>query len=450
VYTIVVRSKRDRDALRAVIGTYYKGWDIRVETLKGVRSPDKARERLTGIIRGDSFTIVLLGREDRNMAKGLEPFLPPTCSVHVLPKARVRNARPLTIHRELEKGRAKIRLAASWDSANKAYVLSWRSGMRLEGYSYSPAYDDFFIIGTAFKDTMDKLLGKDVGHNTLVLRKMGGEHVIYSGEKICATLHIPDHGCRPRGYARDVDAINVNLDKLLHVNSGVLRAFETVSKHFLMRFRDKVDVVAVPWSGGKDSTLALLLALDVFGHKRVVAVYVDTGVDFPQNKEYVENLAKKLTVKLEEVKAPVREGLMLEGLPLPTHKNRWCTARKIDALKSKLRELTDRVLVVVGDRDSESEARSRRPPVREEEGRIVVAPLKQWSSAHVQLFLLSRGIPLNSLYELGFYRLGCYICPALRSWEVYIMAQRDEILRALSLDPLFKVFMKSRGCAGFI
>lgn len=450
MYTIVVRSKRDRDALRAVTDTYYRGWSIRVETLKGVRSLDKAKERLMEIIREDSFTVVLLGREDRSMAKALERFLPPTCSVHVVPRARVRNARPLTIRKELEKGRAKIRLAAGWDPVDKAYVLSWHSGARLEGYSYSPAYDNFFIIGTSFKDIMDKLLNKEIGRNTLVLRKMGGEHVIYSGEKICATLHIPDHGCRPRGYVREVDAINVSLDKLLQVNNDVLRAFETVSKRFLERFRDKVDVVAVPWSGGKDSTSALLLALDVFGPKRVVAVYVDTGVDFPQNREYVENLAKKLSVRLEKVEASVRQGLVSEGLPLPTHKNRWCTARKLDALKSKLRELTGSVLVVVGDRDSESEPRSRRPPVREEEGRIVVAPLKQWSSAHVQLYLLSRGVPLNPLYELGFYRLGCYICPALRSWEVYIMACREEILRALESDPVFRTFMKSRGCAGFI
>jgi 3'-phosphoadenosine 5'-phosphosulfate sulfotransferase (PAPS reductase)/FAD synthetase len=122
--------------------------------------------------------------------------------------------------------------------------------------------------------------------------------------------------------------------------------------------------VFVPLSGGKDSSAALILAVKAFGAKRVTAVYVDMGVDFPHNSEYVRWLAAKLGVRLEVVRAPVLEELLLRGLP--THgAGRWCTGLKLDALRSVLRELAQTAsepVVVVGDRDAESKSKSRRPP----------------------------------------------------------------------------------------
>jgi len=452
VYTVIVRSKKDRDAVNVTIRKYYSEWGIELLTLKGARTPEKARDLLLDIAENsNTFVIVLLGREDREMARALNEMLPPTAVAHVVPRARVRNARPATIFKETEKARATIRLAAAWDPENNVYVLDRNAGVGLEGYGYSPAYDDFFALGEEFAVSLGSVLGSKPGLNSLILRKMGGLHVVYSGKRVFGTLHIPDTGCSPRGFIRrDVEPIDVELNNLLEFNRHVIEGFLKVSLNFLSRFKGAYDTIAVPWSGGKDSTAALLLALKVFGHKRVIAVYVDTGVDFPQNREYVEKIAKRLSVRLLSVNVSVRNGLEKEGLPLPTHNNRWCTARKVEALKSALRTLPGRVLVILGDRDSESEARSRRPPVRSEEGRTLVAPLKQWATAHVQLFLLMEGVPLNPLYYVGFYRLGCYICPALRSWETYLMSKAPCIRDKLGDDPLFRAFMKHRGCEDFI
>ena len=224
-------------------------------------------------------------------------------------------------------------------------------------------------------------------------------------------------------------------------NREILAQFENISLKFLEIFKGKVDSVIVPWSGGKDSTASLILALKAFGRKKVTAVYVDTGVDFPQNKEYVEKIAKDLSVKLIETEAGVRNGLKFEKLPLPTHENRWCTARKIAALEKIIDEISGEKLVIAGDRDPESELRSQRPPVRRMMNYVIVTPIKQWSTAHVQLYLLLQGVPLNPLYHLGFYRLGCYICPALRSWEVYLMLKSS---LNIPEKEIYMLFLKSR------
>ena len=123
---------------------------------------------------------------------------------------------------------------------------------------------------------------------------------------------------------------------------------------------------------------------------------------------------------------------MINHRGLPTKKNRWCTLRKTKAFKKKLEKYKrkyDKILVIVGDRDAESEARARKPPVRKRDKYLEVAPIKQWSTALVQLYVHKHGLPNNPLYDLGFYRLGCYICPSLTSLERIIMIEKlyDEL-----------------------
>jgi len=71
-----------------------------------------------------------------------------------------------------------------------------------------------------------------------------------------------------------------------------------------------------------------------------------------------------------------------------------------------------------------------------------VAPIKMWNVTHTQLYPLQNNIPLNPLYELGFYRLGCYICPALRSWEIMIM-KFTPLKNILGNLPFYKEFITS-------
>jgi len=441
---IIVRSKRDADAVKAVIRKFYQGWGLNVETLKGARSIDKAMEILEKYKHSSEFIIVILGREDREIASTLESQTPLNFIIHTIPFTKVRNMRIEQLFHELELAKSKIRLTVTWDSIRKVFILQ-RGGIPLEDLKFNPAFDVFFGLGEKTKAYLSTIIGGRIGLNPLLVREFGGLHKVYCGPRKTGILRIPDEGIEPWGEKFTNEVYDVELSKLIESNSHVLKLYESVSLKFLKRFRDWADTVIIPWSGGKDSTAALLLALKVFGSKKVTAIYANTGLEFPWTLEYVEKVTKLLNVKVYTVYVGLNEELR-RGRSLPTHSNRWCTGLKINAIEKAVNELAQgNTLVVIGDRDAESERRGRRPLAKFiASDRLIVAPIKLWSAAHVQLYLTLNNIPLNPLYTIGFYRIGCYICPALRSWEVYLMMRDSELVNSLISQPFYRDFINLR------
>ncbi len=445
---IIVRSKRDKDAVNAMLDTFYKEWGIQVYTLHGARKLDQALNELEHILSKEHYYVILLGRDDAELAMDLSKILPINTVVHIVPRAKIRNTRIEHLANEFNTAKSIFRLRISWDEYNKVYELSDRKAS-LENYSYNPAYDVFLLMGRSTSSLLSKIFGKSICVNPLVVRKFGGVHDIYCGLKRVGVLNIPDEGVRPSGKifrSDDVGEFELDLNKLIDHNKSILEVHEYIAKKFLEKFLDWADTIVVPWSGGKDSTAALILALNVFGKDRVKALYSDTGTEFPWTTEYIETISSILDIDVYKVYAGVDKGLLFEGKPMPTHDNRWCTERKIASITRGLGLLSKgNTLIVVGDRDAESRRRSLRPFVRViDDNTLIVSPIKLWSALHVQLFILSKKIPLNPLYNKGFYRIGCYICPALRSWEIYIMLNDASINLRLSKYPLFKKFIENR------
>jgi 3'-phosphoadenosine 5'-phosphosulfate sulfotransferase (PAPS reductase)/FAD synthetase len=148
----------------------------------------------------------------------------------------------------------------------------------------------------------------------------------------------------------------------------------------------------------------------------VCPIYVDMGLEYELNRLYVKYVSEILKVDPIVENVDLSDHIDVRGLP--THDSRWCTRLKLKALKRAMSRVSSRPLIVVGDRDTESIYRLKRPFIRVYENVIQVAPLKLWSSIMVQYYLLLNKIPLNPLYMLGFYRLGCFICPAYRYYEL--------------------------------
>ncbi|RLG77802.1 MAG: phosphoadenosine phosphosulfate reductase [Thermoprotei archaeon] len=446
--TVVVRSKRDADAVKAMLRVFCEEWDIDVKTLQGARRAEDALRKLEEIVSEDRFYLLLLGREDSEMAQELDRVLPPNIAVHVVPRARVRNARIEQLAHEFDVGRSKFRLVALWEPRRKGFVFGLRQGMQLEEYEYNPAYDVFLGLGKGFGSALRRVLGADLCRNPLLVRKFGGVHDVYCGLRRAAVLEIPDEGFRPHGKILCSECVTESADEhvLLEINRPVLELYERIALSFLGRFREWADTVIVPWSGGKDSTATLLIALRAFPRKKIRVLFSDTGTEFPWTVDYVEEVSKTLGVEIHRVYAGVDKGLLEEGMPMPTHDNRWCTARKIGSVMVGVMKLSEgNTLIVTGDRDAESRRRSLRPPVRRVDSKtLIVTPIKLWSAAHVQLYILSRGLRLNPLYEKGFYRIGCYICPALRSWELFIMNSDLSVSLRLQRLPLYRRFIEHR------
>ncbi len=340
-----------------------------------------------------------------------------------------------------------FRLSIGWDHGIKCFKLGLRRGLPLENYEYNPAYDIFFGLGNYYNKILGEVIDGKPCMNPLLVRKYGGLHDIYCGFKKFGEIHIFDEGVKPVGKIIDSsECYDIDLDRLIKSNKDIIRLYENISIEFLKKYLEWVDTVIVPWSGGKDSTTTLWLTLKVFPRKKIRIVYVDTGVEFPCTREYVFELSRKWGIELYTTYAGIDKGLVEEKLPIPTHDNRWCTGRKIDALEKTISEISEgNTLIVTGDRDAESSRRSIRPPTRRENIKtMITTPIKLWSTAHVQLYMLIENIPMNPLYSYGFYRIGCYICPALRSWELYIMLNTPEIHDKLKNNKLYKEFLKHR------
>lgn len=346
---------------------------------------------------------------------------------------------PYSIARAIEFGRAWIRQAISWDGRTYRLFMSYS---RLEDYEVHPAYD-LFIWRSGFEQEVLKSIGLKSGLNPLIHKRFGGEYIIYSGSKPTAKLHILDEGFIFKGEQLSIDLVDNDLGLFIESNKPILHRHIIIVRKFLDSLGEP-DIVVVSFSGGKDSLVTLDLAVKHFGNDMVRGVYVDTGVDFDETRKYVGTVAEKIGIEIEYVYAPVKELVSRHGFP--SKKNRWCTLVKTQGFKKALSRYIERyrrVLVLVGDRDSESEARARKPPVRRRKKYLEASPIKQWSTIHVQLYTWINNLPENPLYKRGFYRLGCYICPALTSLEKYIMIKY--LYRELKDKPLFKEYLKHEG-----
>lgn len=347
---------------------------------------------------------------------------------------------PFSVARAIEYGRAYLRLYVTWNNDSKTYSVSRISGEELEDYEYHPAFDVFVLRG------IESLLDKEFDEHIQVLveKKFGGLFNLYSGSKLFGRITVYDEGLNldVETLLKPREVFRIDTSKLVEENRLALLKNIVVSKAFLKSLGNP-DRIIVSFSGGKDSLVVLHLAIEYYGAENVDAIYVDTGVDFPDTKKYVENISSTLGVNVHTIYAPVKDYIASKGLPTKT--NRWCTLLKTAAFKKKLKEITEKyrkVLVIIGDRDVESEARARKPPVRKRKAYLEAAPIKQWSTLMVQLYIWYYNLPENPMYIDGFYRLGCYICPALTSLEKQIIIKKHyERLKAL---PWFEEFINQK------
>ncbi|MCE4617468.1 MAG: phosphoadenosine phosphosulfate reductase family protein [Desulfurococcales archaeon] len=436
---ILVRGRKDKAAVEKSIQLFYPGWDIAVESLGGVRG-DKLVEKLEEI-NLSSFTILLSGRRDlqdfRVALNQLAP-LPPLVALSLVDRSNVRNARLEMIAHSIDIGRAMLRGTTEW--INNVYRFYFSLEGSIIKLPRDPESDNFFF----FSQKYHSLPLKPDDAFVLAYKLREGLHEFYCGSERAGTARFSLTETKIHSWNNEAICPKLDENKLIEENQKLLEILENKALSFIRKnVPDHVEKIIVPWSGGKDSTAVLVLSIKALGKDRVIALHVDTGTEFPTSSEYIERVSRMLGVQVERVYAGLREAIGSRGLPQLGE--RWCTGLKLDALRRGIRDILkdEKPVVIVGDRDAESKLRVRRPQLRASKEETSLAPLKLWGGAHVQLYLKSRGIPLNPLYEIGFYRIGCFICPSLRDWEISIMLKRIDALK-LGSESLLSEFFENR------
>lgn len=216
-----------------------------------------------------------------------------------------------------------------------------------------------------------------------------------------------------------------SVDSLLEKNGQLMENVVGEAESFIKKTSKIYPQKKMPvaYSGGADSTALLVLAVEALGSDKVVAVYTDTRLEIPENIDYVKQITDKLGVELIALKSPYDPYIEIKSRGLMSVKNRWCTKLlKLEALRIFYRENGYKVYLD-GARSYESALRERTPRLSENpyiKNVKRALPIKDWPRFMVQLFLISRKIPINPLYEKGLTRIGCIVCPAMMPYELKI------------------------------
>jgi phosphoadenosine phosphosulfate reductase len=187
--------------------------------------------------------------------------------------------------------------------------------------------------------------------------------------------------------------------------------------------------VAVAFTGGKDSTVALALwreALDIDGSTPLRAISIDTGLKFPQVMAFRDRLREDWNVDLFVARPEVD----LAGYPVAQDKLACCRDLKVTPLLRALRSTGARLLIT-GIRRDEHPSRAERPYAElcpetadgPEHWRL--NPILDWSEMDVWAHVTGESLPYCELYHEGYRSLGCIPCTRPAGAEESERAGRD-------------------------
>lgn len=189
------------------------------------------------------------------------------------------------------------------------------------------------------------------------------------------------------------------------------------------------DAMFISFSGGKDSAVTSNLVMNALGTNSIIHIYGDTTLEYPETGIYIQKFKKFYpTTPLLIAKNKDQDfNELCKVIGPPSRVMRWCCTifktgsitRKIDAtFKNKTK-----ILTFQGLRRNESIARNKYD--RESNGAKITkqktaSPIIDWLDFDVWLYILSKQIPFNNAYRLGFSRVGCWCCPNNGNWSEFL------------------------------
>lgn len=186
----------------------------------------------------------------------------------------------------------------------------------------------------------------------------------------------------------------------------------------------------VSFSGGKDSTVVSSLVMRALGNEKILHLYGDTTLEFPESHEYVERFKKEhrgtLLITAKNKDKDFYE-LCDTTLGPPSRVMRWCcTIFKTGAIQRKITSLfknNNKILTFYGIRRNESTSRAKydkesdSPKIAKQR---TVSPIIDWLDFDIWLYILSSGIDFNNAYREGYTRVGCFCCPNNSGWSTFL------------------------------
>ncbi len=188
------------------------------------------------------------------------------------------------------------------------------------------------------------------------------------------------------------------------------------------KYKRKLDIFHVAFSGGKDSMVLLDLVKKALPKGSFVVVFGDTGMEFPDTYYAVEETrqqCEKDGIPFYVAKSHLEPEESWELFGPPSRVLRWCcSVHKSTPQILKLREITEKDdytgLAFVGVRAHESSVRAQYEYEnygKKQKGQYSHNSILEWTSAEVWLYIYTNQVSVNPAYKKGSARVGCICCP---------------------------------------
>jgi len=203
-----------------------------------------------------------------------------------------------------------------------------------------------------------------------------------------------------------------------------------IAKHSRKYLEGKT--VVLGYSGGKDSTAALILITKLMEYLniklKVMYVYMPY-IESTRNLKFVEYVSRRLSIDIEIVE-PKRRYVrkMLKWLGLPRRGNRWCTYFKVRPIRKVVRG-NPKVIEAVADRLFESPKRALRLIRRLKDGFIAserkFTPVEFMPITDIMFIVKKWGL-VHPAYKDGLPRVSCTLCPYRTLYEFNVVETLED------------------------
>ena len=218
----------------------------------------------------------------------------------------------------------------------------------------------------------------------------------------------------------------VDIEAMCEKNRELLTIMEDTTVKKIVReyekFKSKLDIFHVAYSGGKDSAVLLDLVKKALPVGSFVVIFGDTGMEFPDTYRIVE-LTKQQCIEdgtpFYSAKSHFEPAESWKLFGPPARVLRWCcSVHKSTPQTLKMREITGKDDYVgmdfVGVRAHESVTRSKYDYEnfgKKQKGQYSFNPILEWTSAEIWLYIYANHVLINETYKKGNSRAGCLFCP---------------------------------------
>ena len=216
--------------------------------------------------------------------------------------------------------------------------------------------------------------------------------------------------------------INLMISKNTDLLDNMLEDTAKKIYNIYTKFRKKIDIFYVAFSGGKDSVVALDMVQRTLPHNAFKVVFGDTQMEFPdtyKTVDIVENWCKKNEIDFLRARSPLKPLEAWNTFGPPAAGIRWCcsvfkTTPQILLLRKIMQNPSFTGMAFTGIRAEESSSRGEYDDVSEgkkHKGQFSFHVIFDWNSAELFLHIFRNNLPLGESYYKGIPRAGCLVCP---------------------------------------